>query len=196
MLWSTLQKILLPAWPSDRPVIEGQPIGDAWPLQILTQGYEDQSKIPVTATIQPFHKLTQWLGYSLTVPFVTVLGLKTVNTELGTGLPEYRNGGLFIDMGVLKLKPEAARSHTAPGEKLPRLSPTHDAVVEWRSMTVALLDKLFELVSSRFAKMGVTLTMAQMLEAGSWKGGRELARKLRPDTLSSPIIIDGDGTLF
>lgn len=186
----------MPAWPSDRPVIDGQPIGDAWPLMILSHGAEDQGNVPVTATIQPFHKLTQWLGYSLTVPFITVLGLKTVNTELGTGLPEYRNGGLFIDMGVLKLKPETARIHTRAGEKLPTFSPSHDAVVEWRSMTVALLNSLFDSVSSRFAKKGLTLNMAQMLEAGSWKGGRELARKLRPDTLSSPIIIDGDGTLF
>jgi hypothetical protein len=35
-----------------------------------------------------------------------------------------------------------------------------------------------------------------MLEAGSWKSGRELAAKKRPETKSSPILIDGDGTLF
>jgi hypothetical protein len=58
------------------------------------------------------------------------------------------------------------------------------------------LDELFILVSARFAEQGIKLNMAQMLEAGTWKGGRELAAKLRPDTKSSPILIDGDGTLF
>lgn len=190
-LWTTLQAILIPAWPKDRPTIDGQPIGDAWPLQILAQGTADAS-----AAIQPFHKLTQWLGYSLTVPFVRILGLGLVNDQLGTGLPEYRNGGLFVDLGALTLKPQVARANTSAGETLPCFSPTDDVIVEWRAMTVALLDELFQLVSAAFAAQGTTLSMAQMLEAGTWKGGRELAAKLRPTTKSSPILLNGDGTLF
>jgi hypothetical protein len=195
-MWSTLQRILIPSWPADRTKIGGQPIGDAWPLKVLAQGTEAQGSTSIAATIQPFHKLTQWLGYSLTVPFARVLGVKVINDDLGTGLPEYRNGGLFVDLGVLKLKPEIAQQHTAAGQDLPTFSPTEDAIVEWRSMTVALLDELFALVSARFAQLGTQLSMAQMLEAGTWKGGRELAAKLRPATKSSPIIIAGDGTLF
>ncbi|KAH8668829.1 hypothetical protein BX600DRAFT_460779 [Xylariales sp. PMI_506] len=191
LLWSTLQRVLIPSWPADRPTIDGHPIGDAWPLKVLTDGAQSKA-----AAIQPFHKLTQWLGYSLTVPLQRVLGLEVVNTHLGTGLPEYRNGGLFVDLGVLSLKPEVAARHTAAGQELPTIAPTDDAIVEWRAMTVALLDELFKLISSKFAQEGVKLNMAQMLEAGTWKGGRELAAKFRPTTKSSPIIIDGDGTLF
>ncbi|KAH8693211.1 hypothetical protein BGW36DRAFT_302345 [Talaromyces proteolyticus] len=198
LMWSVLQRILIPSWPADRPIIQGQPVGDAWPLQVLSQAITTGSSITTSTagSIQPFHKLTQWLGYSIIVPFVRILGMKVTNEELGTGLPEYRNGGLFIDLGILSLKPEIEQQHTAAGEDLPRLPPTADAIVEWRAMTVALLDELFVLVSSKFAEQGTKLSMAQMLEAGTWKGGRELAAKLRPETKSSPIILDGDGTLF
>ncbi|EFX03998.1 conserved fungal protein [Grosmannia clavigera kw1407] len=200
LLWSTLQAILIPAWPQDRPTINGRPIGDAWPLQVLAQRAERRSPKSTAAAdaIQPFHKLTQWLGYSLTVPFVRILGLGVVNDQLGTGLPEYRNGGLFVDLGALTLKAAVAEANTdtAGGEVLPRFSPTEDVIVEWRAMTVALLDELFKLVSTTFAAKGTKLTMAQVLEAGTWKGGRELAAKLRPQTKSSPILLNGDGTLF
>ncbi|KAL7905081.1 hypothetical protein GGI35DRAFT_185931 [Trichoderma velutinum] len=194
-LWSTLQRILLPAWPSNRPRINNQPIGDAWPLRVL-QDKSGDSENPTTG-IHPFHKLTQWLGYSLTVPFMKVLKLKWINIEKGTGLPEYRNGGLFVDMGVLKLKPEVlSKGVEASGQALPLFSSTGDVIVEWRAMTVALLDELHKLVNEILAPQGVSLSLPQLLEAGSWKSGRELAAKHRPETRSSPILIDGDGTLF
>ena len=58
-----------------------------------------------------------------------------------TGLPEYRNGGLFIDAGVLALKSpeEAQRPHTVDST----------LVVEWRALTVALLDEIAERVRKR-----------------------------------------------
>ncbi|KAK0383419.1 hypothetical protein NLU13_9331 [Sarocladium strictum] len=191
VLWDTLQRILIPAWPKTRTQVRGHPVGDAWPLAVLGAPIGD------TAGIQPFHKLTQWLGYSLTVPFVRILGREWSNTELGTGLPEYRNGGLFVDMEVLTLKkPTLEAGQAASGQDLPLLDATSDAIVEWRALTVALLDRLHGLISERFAEKGVTITMAQMLEAGSWKSGREIAAQLRPSTKSSPILIDGDGTIF
>lgn len=197
LLWSTLQSILIPSWPKNRTQIRGQPIGDAWPLRVLVEAAGTDVKDAETVAIQPFHKLTQWLGYSLTVPFVRILGLKAVNDDLGTGLPEYRNGGLFSDLEVLTLKPEVLEEgRKASGQELPMYPATGDVIVEWRAMTVALLDELFKIVSQEFAKQGVTLSMAQMLEAGTWKGGRELAAKFRPETKSSPILMDGDGTLF
>ncbi|KAL7802258.1 DUF1688 domain-containing protein [Trichoderma aethiopicum] len=194
-LWDILQKLLLPAWPSNRPRINGQPIGDAWPLRVLQERSGD-SENP-TAGIHPFHKLTQWLGYSLTVPFMKVLKRNWINIDKGTGLPEYRNGGLLVDMGVLKLKPEVlAKGLEASGQKLPLFSSTGDVIVEWRAMTVALLDELHKHVNDILAPQGVSLSLPQLLEAGSWKSGRELAAKHRPETRSSPILIDGDGTLF
>jgi hypothetical protein len=47
-----------------------------------------------------------------------------------TGLAEYRNGGLFVDIGVLAFRdPEAARQAHEIASPL---------VVEWRALTVAL----------------------------------------------------------
>ncbi|KAI1394735.1 DUF1688-domain-containing protein [Hypoxylon fuscum] len=193
VLWSTLQQILVPSWPADRTRIEDFPIGDAWPLKVLSTEAKGGREVD---TIQPFHKLTQWLGYSLMVPFVRILGFEVINAQLGTGLPEYRNGGLFVDLGALKLKPEVAKAHTTSGQDLPAFPATSDTIVEWRALTVALLDELHKPISAHFKKLGVELSMAQMLEAGTWKGGRELAAKFRPHSKSSPILILGDGTLF
>ncbi|EGR44420.1 uncharacterized protein TRIREDRAFT_23408 [Trichoderma reesei QM6a] len=194
-LWDILQRLLLPAWPSNRPRINGQPIGDAWPLRVLQERSGDSGN-PTTG-IHPFHKLTQWLGYSLTVPFMKILKRKWINIDKGTGLPEYRNGGLFVDMGVLKLKPEVlAQGLEASGQALPLFPSTGDVIVEWRAMTVALLDELHKHINDILAPQGVSLSLPQLLEAGSWKSGRELAAKHRPETRSSPILIEGDGTLF
>ncbi|PKY08118.1 DUF1688-domain-containing protein [Aspergillus campestris IBT 28561] len=196
-LWTTLQDLLLPAWPKDRTHIAGTPLGDAWPLQTLARLNANEDTPNNTQHIQPFHKLTQWLAYSLTVPFVRVLDLHWANDDQGTGLPEYRNGGLFIDLGVLTLKDEdLRRGREASGQDIPAFGASSDVIVEWRAMTVALLDELHKLVAERLAQKGVRLSLAQMLEAGSWKGGREQAAKLRPETRSGPFIIQGDGTLF
>lgn len=131
------------------------------------------------------------------MPFIRILQLKWDNIDQGTGLPEYRNGGLFVDLGVLKLKDEVLKQGLDnSGEKVPSFDATSDIIVEWRAMTVALLDSLHGLISDHFAQQGVRLSMTQMLEAGAWKGGRELAAKYRPETRSSPIVIEGDGTLF
>ena len=189
-LWDVLQDLLIPIWPKDRTTIRGVPIGDAWPLSTL----QKQGATSSTSHIQPFHKLTQWLTYSLMVPFQRVLNLKWSNTESLTGLPEYRNGGLFIDLGALSLKKETLeRGLKASGQALPIFDAGDDAIVEWRAMTLALLDAVYGKVLSR---VGTDLTMAQVLEAGTWKSGREIAAQRRPETKSSPILIQSDGTVF
>lgn len=192
VLWDVLQSLLIPIWPKDRTTIGGQPIGDAWPLSTLQrQAKSDDS----TAGIQPFHKLTQWLTYSLMVPFVRILGMKWANAESLTALAEYRNGGLFVDLGALTLKQEALeRGLKASGQKLPLFDAGDDVIVEWRAMTVVLLDIVYEKVLSRME--GVHLTVAQFLEAGTWKSGREIAAQRRPETKSSPILLKSDGTVF
>ncbi|RAL08497.1 URC4/urg3 family protein [Aspergillus homomorphus CBS 101889] len=196
-LWAVLQRTLIPIWPSDRTRVRGHPVGDAWPLPVLAESAQFSTSDPETAAIQPFHKLTQWLAYSLKVPFERILKVTWKNAELGTGLPEYRNGGLFIDMGVLTLKPEAReRGLRTSGSDLPCFAVGDGEIVEWRAMTVALLDELHQRIL-RSGKLGsVRLTLPQMLEAGSWKAGRELAAEKRPHTKSSPILNSGDGTLF
>lgn len=194
VFWDILQTLLIPCWPKDRTSLNGRPLGDAWPLSTLktqlASADADEAK-----HIQPFHKLTQWLAYSLMVPFQRILSLDWINTGALTALPEYRNGGLFVDLGVLMLKKEALdRGLEASGGLLPMFKAGDDVVVEWRAMTLVLVDKLYGMVLERMD--GVHLSMAQLLEAGTWKSGREVAASKRPETKSSPIVIESDGTVF
>jgi hypothetical protein len=193
--WDVIQAALIPIWPQDRTTVNGHPIGDVWPLSTLRKRSDVSDTSDDSEFIQPFHKLTQWLTYSLLVPFQRVLQLQWVNANCLTALPEYRNGGLFVDLGVLILKPEALeRGLKASNGSLPLFDAGDDVIVEWRAMTLVLVDKLRSMVTSRMD--GVQLTLAQMLEAGTWKSGREVAAQRRPDTKSSPILIRSDGTLF
>ncbi|KAF3924679.1 hypothetical protein AA313_de0205726 [Arthrobotrys entomopaga] len=193
-LWDVLQTVLIPSWPKDRTSVDGSALGDAWPLSTLKSEQAKLGNTDSTAGIQPFHKLTQWLTYSLMVPFQRILNKTWSNAGSLTGLPEYRNGGLFVDLGVLTLKKETLdRGLQASGQSLPLYDASDDVIVEWRAMTLALLDHLYEMIAAR---MTVGLSMAQVLEAGTWKSGREIAAKHRPETKSSPILIRSDGTLF
>ncbi|KAG0645006.1 urg3 [Hyphodiscus hymeniophilus] len=196
LLWDLLQQLLIPTWPRSRTLYENKPIGDAWPLHVFSGGASSSGIV-----IQPFHKLTQWLTYSLLVVFERLLDVKWTGTEYLTGLPEYRNGGLYVDTGVLTLKPEVLNRGLAGSDtNLPKFDASDEAIVEWRSLTVALLDETLQLVNQKLAAKtkgaAVPLTLAQLLEAGTWKAGRELAAKYRPQTKCSPILIQSDGTLF
>lgn len=124
-----------------------------------------------------------------------------------TGLPEYRNGGLLVDTGLLTLKPTdmkaglARYERTMPKETqveiVPMFEPGDDVIVEWRAVTVGFLDDMLGAVNSGLGLEGEErLNLAQMLEAGTWKGGRELAEVSRPNTRGPPIGIVSDGTVF
>jgi hypothetical protein len=116
----------------------------------------------------PFHKLSQWLAYSLFEPFEWA-GLAVQDRDALTGLPEYRNGGLFLDTRVLALvdAADASRVHEVGSE----------LVVEWRALTVALLDLLAVRVRARLGTPD--LPLACVLEGGTWAAGREIAQALR-----------------
>lgn len=133
-------------------------------------------------TIVPFHKLTQWLCYSLMQPMSVLMHIHFAGTELMTGLPEYRNGGLFIDTGVLTLKQddserglerfrkEAQNNGRSGVEVVPMFEAGDDVVVEWRAITVGFLDLLLKDVNRMLGLVGGDeLSLPQMLEAGSWK---------------------------
>ncbi|KAL6876140.1 hypothetical protein HDV57DRAFT_153388 [Trichoderma longibrachiatum] len=204
VLWSALMDSLSSIWPT-RTAINGVPLGDAWTCEALpTSG-------PNTwESILPLHNLTQWLAYSLMQPMQSLLNMYFAGTELLTGLPEYRNGGLFVDLGVLTLKEnDMARGLANYGayckhsgikvvEVAPMFEASDDVIVEWRGLTVALLDKLLEGVNAALGPEleGHEMTLAQLLEAGSWKGGREIAEINRPNTKEPPILVESDGTVF
>ena len=163
-----------PIWPG-RLVREGVSLGDAWP-------HPAAGGTGTGAGLVPFHKLSQWLVYSLIEPLRDA-GLTVIGVERLTGLAEYRNGGLFIDTGVLVPRREwVAGVPHGVGDEI---------VVEWRALTVALLDRLAPLVR---ACLGADLPLASILEGGTWAAGRRLADERRRG--AAPIGVESDGTVM
>jgi hypothetical protein len=134
----------------------------------------------------PFHKLSQWLAYSLVEPLATAR-LRVTKLDGLTGLAEYRNGGLFIDCGAIE-----PRDPTLLQRPLDALS---EPVVEWRALTVALLDRLASRVRDVLGKSAVEFPLARVLEGGSWAAGREIAVERRSGG-APPLATVSDGTLF
>ena len=177
-------RVLGPIWTSGSHV-QGLLAGDVWPQRWAGAATSDGDDATTGGWV-PFHKLSQWLSYSLLEPLqwagVTVTGLDAL-----TGLPEYRNGGLLLDAGVI-----VARD--------PRLlakswKPQDDFIVEWRALTVALLDEVAVQVRERLGRSAEQMPLACVLEGGTWAAGREIARELRPDG-APPLKIESDGTIF
>ncbi|MDO9413925.1 MAG: URC4/urg3 family protein [Pseudolabrys sp.] len=175
---SELLHELGPIWPS-RILLGGIPLGDCWRHASMKTG-------DATDGLVPLHKLSQWLAYSLIEPLQRA-SIKVTNIDGLTGLAEYRNGGLFVDAGVLSLRDagQAAHSHDAGSE----------LVVEWRTLTVALLDRLAAKVRERLNMNSETLPLAKILEGGTWAAGRAIAREKRTDG-TPPITVTSDGTVF
>lgn len=174
VLWSVLMDGLSDIWPATRTNINGISLGDAWPCTTMPPG--------IWENIVPFHKLTQWLCYSIMVPMTKLVHMQFAGAELMTGLPEYRNGGLLVDTGLLTLKrAEAERGlktyhkimPNSSVEVVPMFEPSDDVVVEWRACTVGFLDELLSAVNDNLGLTGTQrLSLAQMLEAGTWKVGK------------------------
>ena len=167
-----------PIWPG-RIALAGLDLGDTWRHPLARAA-------DATDGLVPFHKLSQWLSYSLIEPLEWA-GLAVGEVGGLTGLPEYRNGGLFLDAGVLALKDpaEAGAAHEV-GSRL---------VVEWRALTVALLDRVAPLVREKLGVSEEELPLAKVLEGGTWAAGRRLARERRPDG-APPLKVISDGTVF
>jgi hypothetical protein len=167
-----------PIWPS-RLTLGGVPLGDTWRHPVIKRD-------DATNGLVPIHKLSQWLAYSLIEP-LQWSGIAVTDIDGLTGLAEYRNGGLFVDSGVLCLRdPEAAIHPNRVDSTL---------VVEWRALTVALLDQIAALIRERRGLTIDEFPLARVLEGGTWAAGRLLARDKRPDA-SPPIAVVSDGTVF
>ena len=173
-----LLEALGPIW-ADRLVIDGIPLGDCWRHPAIRRD-------DATDGLVPLHKLSQWLAYSLIEPLQDA-GIEVVEIDGLTGLAEYRNGGLFVDMGVLRLADpaNADRAHNV----------SDPLIVAWRAMTVALLDRMHPLVCERLGVSEVDFPLARMLEGGTWAAGRRIAAERRPDG-GPPFTIISDGTVF
>ncbi|MCR9206300.1 MAG: URC4/urg3 family protein, partial [Halobacteriovoraceae bacterium] len=166
--------------------------GDIWPGRINFQGrnlgdvwhYEDFGPASDSSSLIPFHKLSQWLSYSL-FPAFRHYGFEILEQEKLTGLPEYRNGGLFLDTGLIQLRDPIRAKEEHPAD-----SPL---IIEWRALTVTLLDQLAPKLRERM-KMP-DFPMANILEGGTWWAGRYLSKELRPDGVP-PLKLKSDGTVF
>ena len=173
-----LLDLFAPIWPG-RIEIGGLNLGDVW-------RHPRAGGTGVTAGLVPLHKLSQWMAYSLIEP-IEAFGLTVTGLDDLTGLAEYRNGGLFVDTGVLVPKHDAVTgmAHKADSE----------IIVEWRALTVCLLDRLADLVRTRLGVARDEFPLAKVLEGGTWHAGRRLAHDLRPDG-APPIALVSDGTVF
>lgn len=170
--------MLGPIWPG-RMTIDGTNLGDTWRHSAI-------ERPGPTDHLMPFHKLSQWLTYSLIEPLEEA-GITVSDLDGLTGLAEYRNGGLFVDMGVLTPRDKSlADKALLPGE---------EPIVEWRALTVALLDQIAPLVRARLHKGAAEMALAAILEGGTWSAGRRIARAKRADG-SPPLKIISDGSVF
>ena len=178
IILAELLQQLGPIWPS-RLTLGGIALGDCWRHPALITA-------DATSGLVPLHKLSQWLAYSLIEPLQTS-GIDVTDIDGLTGLAEYRNGGLFVDTGVLVFRDaEAAQREHEVASPL---------VVEWRALTVALLDRLADGVRHRLGRDATSMPLAKFLEGGTWATGRRLARERRADA-SPPVKVVSDGTVF
>ncbi|NEP85643.1 MAG: URC4/urg3 family protein [Okeania sp. SIO2C2] len=165
-------------WPG-RSTISGINLGDVWPHSLLKSDRLGDEYIP-------FHKLSQWLTYSLLEP-LQELSLKIIGLDDLTGLAEYRNGGLFIDMELIKIKnPLILQQQHLPGSEI---------IVEWRALTISLLDKVAQVIQEKLNLNTSELPLVKVLQGGTWTAGRKIATELRKDG-APPIKIKSDGTVF
>ena len=173
-----LLEALGPIW-ADRLVIEGIALGDCWRHPAIARSDASDGLVPL-------HKLSQWLAYSLIEPLEEA-GVEVADIDGLTGLAEYRNGGLFVDTGVLRLvdSDAAARPHRV----------SDPLIVAWRSMTVALLDRLAPEVRALLGVSEGSFPLARILEGGTWTAGRRIAAERRPGG-GPPFTIISDGTVF
>ena len=167
-----------PIWPG-RITLDGISLGDTWRHPAIVRSDETDGLIP-------FHKLSQWLSYSLVEPLQHG-GVAVTDLDGLAGLAEYRNGGLFLDAGVIALRdPAAASQGHEVGSPL---------VVEWRALTIALLDRVAPLVRQKLSLDAANFPLGAVLEGGTWAAGRRLANAKRPGG-PPPIHVISDGTVF
>jgi Protein of unknown function (DUF1688) len=157
-------------WPG-RHSLAGVALGDTWRHR---------------TGLVPFHKLSQWLAYSLIEP-LEAAGIAVTDIDGLTGLAEYRNGGLFLDLGLIVPRDAAIAARV--------LAVDDEAVVEWRALTVALLDRVADGVRAGLGMDARRLPLAKLLEGGTWAAGRRIAAETRKGG-PPPLAIASDGTVF
>lgn len=160
-----------PIWPG-RQSFEGTNLGDLW-------NHSQYGQIA-------FHKLSQWMTYSLVEP-IEEAGIKITGAEELTGLAEYRNGGLLLDSGLISFRNANDAAKT--------WAPDSDLIIEWRALTVYFLDVIGARVQQALNKSPSEFPLAKVLEGGTWWAGRRIAAEKREGG-GPPLNIQSDGTVF
>jgi Protein of unknown function (DUF1688) len=180
-LLKTLLASLGDIWPG-RISLDGVNLGDVWRHPALERTVTDIN----TSDLMPFHKLSQWLTYSLLEP-LQAYGLTICDQSVLTGLAEYRNGGLCLDLGLFKPK--------RPDLLQQAYTPDATVIVEWRALTIIALDRIAQCIRQKLGLSEAELPLPNVLQGGTWAAGRQIARQKRPDG-SPPIQLVSDGTVF
>ena len=172
---------LVPIWP-DRVAIDDIPLGDTWAHPALTQ-----DAVPTDgAVLVPFHTMAQKLGLSLVEPLIWA-GVDVADFNDLAGLADLEHGGLFVDAGVIL--PRDAKA----------LSNQHDAgalfVVEWRALTVTLLDQLADKVRASAELDAEQLPLACIMQGGTLLLARKIALEKRGNDRPS-LGLASDGTVI
>ena len=175
-IFQTLQKCLRGLWPG-AVEMAGVNLGDTWIYPPFGTGKE---------ALIPFHRHSQWLCFSFLEPLVEN-GLFMTNSKELTGLADFRNGGMMLDSGLLEFKDPHLK------QKIHHID--DGVIVEWRALTLVLLDELAPLVAEKLGKSPLEFPLAKVLEGGIWWAAKILAQKLREDA-SPPLKIAHNGFLF
>lgn len=165
-------------WPG-RVAIADTNLGDTWQSDKLA-GLD--RRYPYL----PFHKLSQWLTYSLLEPLQD-LGYQITDLDQLTGLAEYRNAGLCLDMGLLVPKQAEILHQPQPLDS--------SVIIEWRATTIILLDQIAAVIRQRLNQTADQLPLVKVLQGGTWTAGRRIAAERRPSG-APPIKLISDGTVF
>ena len=177
-LIADLQRLVGPIWPG-RLELGGVNLGDTWP-------HPKANGEGATAGLVPFHKLGQWMCYSLLEPAEDA-GLRFTDATVLTPLAEYRNGGLVLDLGLLEPRHARVLSEAHhPGDEI---------VVEWRALTIPIILAIADQLRQYFGLDADRLPLAAVLEGGTWWAGRRIAAEKRPGG-PPPIRVVSDGTVF
>lgn len=175
VLWKGLHECFGSVFPDPN----GLGLGDVYHHSALGKEVNKDSLVP-------FHKLLQWLCYSLIEP-LSNFGINFVDTWLMTCLAEYRNGGLLVDLGCLVPKnPDAYEKEYLVDDEF---------IVEWRALTIAIIDIVADKIRARLGDDNKELSMSKILEGGTWRTGRQVAYELRPNG-RPPFKVQSNGNVF
>ncbi len=137
---------LAPIWPG-KLAIGGTPVGDVG--KHPKAGGNGASK-----GLVPLHTQAQSLAYMLFAPLERA-GYTVAQASSLNGLADARTGGALVELGVLVPRYLEVREITHQWED--------EVVVEWRALTIAILERLAQAVRTQLSQSTTELTYARVI---------------------------------